>query len=714
MLSPAEPLAVKMAGRHDGSLPCITIGITCFNASATIARAVRSALAQDWTNTEIVIVDDGSSDGSRAILQELAAAEPRIRLVLHERNLGTSAARNSVLKAATGAFVAFFDDDDTSDPRRLSIQYARLAAYEAETGAKLIACYASGLRRYPNGYDMPFDAVGSRPAVPIGEAMARFLLVFDRRPGVFYGNGTPTCSLMARRSVFEFVGGFDEAMRRQEDADFAIRLALSGGHFIGTPERLIEQYVTSGAEKAARTEHDSFLALLRKNAEYLKRSGDYGYALRWAELRFRYFSRQPIHATIALLNLLSRFPRRASRHFVVSAARRYLHERRIAASSEIARKKQSSRNSMKLLFVCRKFDRMAGGVERMAVTIMNEMADRGFKVALLTWDDGRAIPHYDMTPQIAWTQLAMGNPDAPASWRLRFLRQIAMRRLVRQIQPNVVIAFQSGAFMAIRLAVLGLGQRVVAAERNSPDLFRYRSNGHRLEWVTNLCFLLAWRITVQLPSYVTKYPAWLRHKIVVIPNPVFLPAAPACPNDKQAGPKIILNVGRLSYQKNQMLLLRSFKPIAELYPDWRLVLVGDGEYRAKLLDLVDQLKLSGQVIFAGAVKDVHEWYQKAAFFAFPSLWEGFPNALAEALSQGIPAIGCITTAGVNELIKDGETGLLSEPNEESFSEAMRVLIENPDLRQRMGRAAARSLAHHEPRGIFDAWEDLFRSAGERS
>lgn len=698
-------------GRLAGSRPRITIGITCFNAVATIARAVRSALAQDWPETEIVIVDDGSTDGSRELLQQLAASEPRLRLVLHDRNRGTAAARNSVLKAASGAFIAFFDDDDESDRQRLSIQHARLVTYEVETGATLVACYASGMRHYPNGYDMPFSAVGSQQGIPVGEVMARYLLLFDRKPGVFYGNGTPTCSLMARHSVFDVVGGFDEALRRQEDADFAIRLALCGAHFIGTPERLVEQYVSMGAEKAALVEHDSFAALLHKNADYLRASGDYEYALKWADLRFRHFNRQPIHAALALLRLLVRFPCRASRHFLTSATRRYAHERRMAARSPVEQPNQTDRQATTILFVCRKFDQMAGGVERMAVTIMNDMVARGFKVQLMTLDDAQATPHYDMSPQIAWTRLGMGNPDVAAGWRLRWQRLLAMRRLVQQIRPDLAIAFQSGAFLAIQLAVLGLGLRVIAAERNAPDLFHYRSRGRFLRPLTNFGFLLAWRITVQLPSYVAKYPSWLHHKIVVIPNPVSCPVSPAYPNENADDPKIILSLGRLSYQKNQTFLLRSFSLIATQFPEWRLVLVGDGEFRDRLHVLAEQLGLRNQVVFVGVTRNVDEWYARAAFLAFPSLWEGFPNALVEAFSHGVPVVGFSTTAGVNELIQNGETGLLSEPAEESFAAAMAALIDDKPLRQRLGRAAARSVAQYKPDRIFGEWARLFRSAG---
>ncbi len=311
--------------------PPITIGITCYNAAATIGRALESALGQDWPNFEVVVADDASSDDSFRILDEWARRDSRIRLYRLPQNGGCAAARNTILEHARGAFVAFFDDDDTSRPDRLRRQYERIVSYEKVTGAALIACYTSGIRCYQNGHEMPIQAIGSQPVVPIGTVLVDYLLAFIREPHVFYGAGTPTCSLMARTETLVAVGRFDESMRRQEDADFAVRLGLKGGHFIGTPEPLLQQYATAGSGKDARTEHESLQRLLSKNRDYLERKGLYDYMLGWSEIRFRHFNREPLLALMALLRLGMRFPWKTARHFIVSASRRYQHERKIGA-----------------------------------------------------------------------------------------------------------------------------------------------------------------------------------------------------------------------------------------------------------------------------------------------------------------------------------------------------------------------------------------------
>lgn len=138
---------------------------------------------------------------------------------------------------------------------------------------------------------------------------------------------------MARTSVFRDLGGFDTAMRRQEDVDFAIRMSLKGGHFIGIPEPVLTQYATSGSEKSSLIEYESFLRLLEKNKDYLLSTNSYRYMRLWSEMRYRHFVNQDGRALLLLICLLMSFPRRTIRHFLYSATRRFRHEKRMNSPS---------------------------------------------------------------------------------------------------------------------------------------------------------------------------------------------------------------------------------------------------------------------------------------------------------------------------------------------------------------------------------------------
>jgi len=309
--------------------PLITIGITCYNAAGTIGRAVDSALRQDWTKFEVIVVDDCSSDGSREVVARRQHDDDRIRLMCHDTNRGPGAARQTILEAAKGVFVAFFDDDDESAVDRLSTQCARIMAYERETGAQLVACYASGCRVYSNGYALDIDAIGSRPIVPEGHLVADYLLFNGRREHVFYGGGTPACALMARVETLRAAGGFDATMRRVEDADIAARLAFLGAHFIGCPERLYTQYATEGADKSAQRNYQAGLTLITKHRDYLERKWRYDYARDWFAMRYYHFSGQRPRMVLALIALWLRHPIWVTRHALMTIPARIRHERRM-------------------------------------------------------------------------------------------------------------------------------------------------------------------------------------------------------------------------------------------------------------------------------------------------------------------------------------------------------------------------------------------------
>ena len=181
---------MKMSSEMTKTAPLITVGLTCFNAEETIQRAIHSALSQDWSNLEVVVVDDCSTDSSWDLIEQIAKQDSRIKAVRHTVNGGPAATRNTILESASGEFVAFFDDDDESMPERVRVQFETLRAYEATSNVQLVACYASGVRRYQNNYELQMAAIGSQPEVPKGEAVADYLLFNGRWEGVFYGAGT--------------------------------------------------------------------------------------------------------------------------------------------------------------------------------------------------------------------------------------------------------------------------------------------------------------------------------------------------------------------------------------------------------------------------------------------------------------------------------------------------------------------------------------------
>jgi glycosyltransferase involved in cell wall biosynthesis len=273
--------------------PRITIGITCFNAADTIARAIESAMKQDWPNKEIIVVDDASTDDSGAVLKAMTRQHPGLRVIRHQVNAGYPGALNTIVKASRGEFLAIFDDDDESRQDRLAKQWRRLTNYERLHGAELVLCYSNRdvVRTGQTRPDYVLMAIGRKPPEPSGPIVANYVFgVLADSHHVLGKLGS--CTLMARRQTFVALGDFDASFRRCAEWDLAVRAALRGAHFIGVDEPLIIQYRTATADKAGKISLEYALKLRRKHKDYLIKDRAYLASLAIAHAQFHGWARQ--------------------------------------------------------------------------------------------------------------------------------------------------------------------------------------------------------------------------------------------------------------------------------------------------------------------------------------------------------------------------------------------------------------------------------------
>jgi GT2 family glycosyltransferase len=259
-------------------------------------------------------------------LQRLAAEDARLRVVRHAANRGVGAARNSVLEHATGEFVAFFDDDDVSAPERLSEQHRRIVEYERATGAAAVVCHTATEHRYPDGGTVYSPALGADATPgPSGDEVARLILLGKPTSG---SRGVcPTSSQMARRRVYDLVGGFDPELRRHEDTDFNLRLALRGGHFAGLSKALVVQTMTFTHDKAVSAERQSALRLIEKHRDLLQRWNWYDFSRLWCEMKFARFEGGVRVALPYLIRLALTSPSKTMRKLLWSLPNRKWYQR---------------------------------------------------------------------------------------------------------------------------------------------------------------------------------------------------------------------------------------------------------------------------------------------------------------------------------------------------------------------------------------------------
>jgi glycosyltransferase involved in cell wall biosynthesis len=152
------------------------------------------------------------------------------------------------------------------------------------------------------------------------------------------------------------------------------------------------------------------------------------------------------------------------------------------------------------------------------------------------------------------------------------------------------------------------------------------------------------------------------------------------------GPPTVVSVANLNAHKGQARLLEALRLLREELAEARLVLVGDGRDRRRLEELAATLGLAGAVRFEGHVLDPRPFLAQAHVVALASDHEGFPNALLEAMASGRPVVAT-RVGGVPELVQDGTSGFLTEPDPARLAERLRHLLTDRVLRQRMGSAA---------------------------
>jgi len=314
---------------------------------------------------------------------------------------------------------------------------------------------------------------------------------------------------------------------------------------------------------------------------------------------------------------------------------------------------------------------------------------------------GRAIYYY--TTKFTFTDKIF--------WKLIFGDQISrLRTDILHLQPDVVVSFLPNSFVPVSKAIEGTGIKLVIANRNDPAEDYTRRNYFpsrydvlmRMEAVKKSDLNL-----VQLEVFKDFFPEIVKEKTRVIPNSVNIYESEQnrieYPDGLGSG--VIVSVGRLTEVKNHELLIRAFSLISKKYPGWIIRIFGEGRHERFLCKLIDKLGLSDRVYLMGSTKDIIGEYRNADIFAFPSRFEGFSNALAEAMSLGLPSVvikGCISN---RELVEKGEAGLISENDYADYAEKLEFLINNPGVRKGYGFNAVNFVKQFEKERIYNMWDD---------
>lgn len=173
--------------------------------------------------------------------------------------------------------------------------------------------------------------------------------------------------------------------------------------------------------------------------------------------------------------------------------------------------------------------------------------------------------------------------------------------------------------------------------------------------------------------------------------------------------KNIVHVGRIAEEKGQLKLIEAFASITNEFPEWQILMYGkiyQTSYAKQITKTIENKNLSEKVFFMGETDDILQVWKNTEIFVLPSLSEGFPLALTEAMSAGIAVLGLKDCGGVNELIKDRINGVLSENTISGLANELRNLIRDDSFRKKIAEQAAKDMINYSDKYVNGKWEKL--------
>lgn len=350
-----------------------------------------------------------------------------------------------------------------------------------------------------------------------------------------------------------------------------------------------------------------------------------------------------------------------------------------------------------------------GGAERVLSTLAGYWADHGHEVILVTfWSASSDL--YPLNPRVERIALGLGreSPAARQSLWTSWRRAWALRKVIRALRPRAVVSFMDTTNIVTLLATRGLGVPVIISERTHPA---HHVIGPFRNWVRRQ--LYPWAEAIVAPS--SGVSNWLagflpREALHVIPNPVRpVPGVADGQRLRASGERIVVTVGRLDAAKQIDYVLRAFALSCFQHADWSLVVIGDGPERGNLEVLATELGISSRVRWMGTVPEPMKLLKDADLFVMSSRYEGFPNALLEAMACRLAVVSFDCPSGPGEIIRHGIDGLLVPPQDlDGLATAMDRLMGNEVERMKLASEAIDVRDRFSLQAVGAAWEHLFQ------
>lgn len=348
---------------------------------------------------------------------------------------------------------------------------------------------------------------------------------------------------------------------------------------------------------------------------------------------------------------------------------------------------------MKLLYITNGITGV-GGLERVLSVKASYFAEQlGYEVCIVSLNESGKEPFYKFSSRIQFHSVAITKKS-------QYFSEI--RNIVRVFRPDIISVCDDGLKGFFVPLWIGGSARIIYERHVSKEMV---TQGRRPNLRQKFSFLLMNMGSRLYDRFIVltndNKQQWKSKNVEVIPNP--LPFYSDSASDLKS--KRIIAVGKISVQKGYERLSEAWKLIEHRYPDWHINIYGAISNGCKLPEAIER----NTIQIKKPVKNIQAEYLSSSIYVLPSRFEGFGMVLIEAMACGIPCIAFDCPCGPRDIIRDGEDGFLVENgNIARFAERLALLIENIQLRKKMGKNAHRNVQRYNIENVAKQWDNLFK------
>lgn len=346
-----------------------------------------------------------------------------------------------------------------------------------------------------------------------------------------------------------------------------------------------------------------------------------------------------------------------------------------------------------------------GGAERVMVNLADYFVTNGYSVTLVT--QYRVENEYPLNPKVKRVISDIAEEETTNNRIVNFKRRFCkLRNIWKTEKPDVILSFIGKNNMMAILTSRFLDIPVAVSVRAEPTEEYYTG---WMRFMARHLFAYADGVILQTKRCFDFFPEKVRKKAVILHNPVS--------NEFFREPyrgereKTIVAVGRVDENKNHEMLIRAFAGIAKEFPDYKVIIYGEGDCRQNLIGLTGQLGLSDRILLPGSIDNVAEAIYKTRVFVLTSNTEGVPNTLIEAMLMGLTVISTdCPCGGPADLISNDENGILVPVGDiKGLQENLQNVLRDLQKADALGRTAMKTADIFKTEKVYGEWEEFFCS-----